>query len=96
MDEHRVDAWITPAAPGPAPHGLESTGDPVMNMPWTQSGLPSVTLPSGFAPDGLPLGLQVIARFGHDATLLEWAQWLEPVLSYPAIHGLEECLEAII
>jgi Asp-tRNA(Asn)/Glu-tRNA(Gln) amidotransferase A subunit family amidase len=96
MDEHRVDAWITPAAPGPGPHGLESTGDPVMNLPWTQSGLPSVTLPSGFAPDGLPLGLQVIARFGHDATLLEWAQWLEPVLSYPAIHGLEECLEAII
>ncbi len=95
MDAHMVDAWITPAAPGPAPRGLESTGDPVMNLPWTQSGMPSVTLPSGFAPDGLPLGLQVIGRFCHDAALLEWAQRLEPVLGYPAIHGLEQCLEAI-
>jgi Asp-tRNA(Asn)/Glu-tRNA(Gln) amidotransferase A subunit family amidase len=95
MDEHHFDGWLTPSAPGPAPFGLESTGDPVMNLPWTQSGLPSVTLPSGFSSNGLPLGLQVIAHFGQDAALLEWAQLLEPVLNFPPIHGLDECLEAI-
>ncbi len=95
MDEHNVAAWIMPSAPGPAPRGLESTGDPVMNLPWTQGGLPSVTLPSGYSSSGLPLGLQVIARFGQDGSLLEWAQSLEPILNFQPIHGLDECLEEI-
>jgi Asp-tRNA(Asn)/Glu-tRNA(Gln) amidotransferase A subunit family amidase len=95
MDEHAVDAWVTPSATGPAPHGLESTGDPIMNLPWTQSGLPSVTLPSGLSESGLPLGLQVIARFGQDACLLEWAQVLEAVLGFHPIHQLDEGLREI-
>ncbi|KAA3645684.1 MAG: amidase [Chloroflexi bacterium] len=66
MEQHGIDYWITPSAPGPAPKGLDSTGDPIMNLPWTQSGLPSLTLPSGLNAEGLPLALQVIGRWYAD------------------------------
>ncbi len=80
MDRHGIDVWISPAAPGPAPKGLESTGDPVMNLPWTHSGLPSVTVPSGFNAAGLPLGLQLVGRWYGDEVLLYWAADIEPLI----------------
>jgi len=45
-----------------------------MNLPWTHAGLPSITLPAGRAGNGLPLGLQLVGRFGEDEALLGWAQ----------------------
>jgi Asp-tRNA(Asn)/Glu-tRNA(Gln) amidotransferase A subunit family amidase len=80
MDEHGLDLWLAPSAPGPAPLGLESTGDPVMNLPWTYAGLPAISLPAG-AVDGLPLGLQVVGRWRADERLVSWAETLEAVLS---------------
>lgn len=80
MDEHGLDLWIAPAAPGAAPLGLESTGDPVMNVPWTQAGLPVLGVPCGRSADGLPLGLQVVARWNADEALLAWGEGLEAVL----------------
>lgn len=74
------DAWICPSAPGPAPEGLESTGDPVMNRPWTQAGLPAISIPSGYDDWGLPLGLQLIGRFRQDEELLTVARAVETVL----------------
>ena len=74
MEAHGIDLWIAPAAPGTAPVGLESTGDPVMNLPWTQSGLPSLTIPSGFDEQGLPFGLQLIGRWHGDERLLSEAE----------------------
>ena len=79
MTESRIDAWICPAAVGPAPKGLESTGDPVMNLPWTQAGLPVVGLPAGRHPTGLPMGLQVVAAWNDDEVLLAHAEKLERV-----------------
>jgi Asp-tRNA(Asn)/Glu-tRNA(Gln) amidotransferase A subunit family amidase len=73
MDAAGVDLWVCPAASGPAPEGLDSTGDPAMQLPWTHAGLPVVTLPWGTAPNGLPLGLQLVARFLDDERLLTWA-----------------------
>ncbi len=81
MDEHRVDLWISPAAPGPAPEGLDWTGDPVMNLPWSQAGLPTVGLPSGTSADGLPLGLQLAGRWYGDEALLAWAGEIEGALA---------------
>ena len=81
MDAHSLDAWISPAATGPAPRGLQSTGDPVMNLPWTQAGLPAINLPAGRNQDGLPMGLQVIGGWYADESLLGWAADLEKVLS---------------
>ncbi len=77
MDASGVDAWVCPAAAGPAPEGWESTGDPSMQLPWTHAGLPVVTLPWGTAANGLPLGLQLVARFMDDERLLAWALQLE-------------------
>jgi len=73
MAETGVDVWIAPSAPGPAPEGIDDTGDPVMNLPWTHAGLPTVSLPAGETDEGLPLGVQCVARFGADEDLLAWA-----------------------
>jgi Asp-tRNA(Asn)/Glu-tRNA(Gln) amidotransferase A subunit family amidase len=68
-----IDLWVTPAATGPAPLGLESTGDAVMSLPWSHAGWPAVSLPAGTA-DGLPLGLQLVAPADADEDLLAWAR----------------------
>lgn len=77
MDEHGLDLWITPSAPGTAPLGLGSTGDPVMNLPWTHAGMPALNIPSGASSDGLPFGAQIVGRWGQDETLLTFAGQLE-------------------
>lgn len=81
MDVEGIDVWLSPSAIGPAPKGLDSTGDPVMNLPWTQAGFPALNLPSGISPDGLPLGLQVSARYNHDEALLAWADSINSSLT---------------
>lgn len=80
-EDHDLDVWAAPAAPGPAPVSIRSTGDSVMNRPWTHSGLPAVTLPVGSAPNGLPLGLQLVGSFMADEELLTWAAVLAEELS---------------
>jgi Asp-tRNA(Asn)/Glu-tRNA(Gln) amidotransferase A subunit family amidase len=71
-DDAGVDIWITPAATGPAPASLATTGDPVMSMPWSLAGLPAVSIPAGQVR-GLPVGLQCVGAAGHDEELLAWA-----------------------
>jgi Asp-tRNA(Asn)/Glu-tRNA(Gln) amidotransferase A subunit family amidase len=80
MDRAGLDVWAAPSTVGPAPRGLESTGDPVMNMPWTQAGFPALTMPCGLDPEGLPLGLQLVGRFYDDERLLAWAASVERTL----------------
>jgi Asp-tRNA(Asn)/Glu-tRNA(Gln) amidotransferase A subunit family amidase len=80
MSQAGIDLWVTPAAPGPAPQGIGSTGDPAMNLPWTHAGMPAVTLPAGRAANGLPLGLQCVAPFMADERLLLWASELAAAL----------------
>jgi Asp-tRNA(Asn)/Glu-tRNA(Gln) amidotransferase A subunit family amidase len=75
-----IDLWVCPSTVGPAPKGLESTGDPVMNLPWTQAGLPAINLPAGKSQDGLPLGLQVVGNWYKDESLLFWSKDLQKVL----------------
>lgn len=71
-----VDAIITPAVPGTAPQGLDSTGDPAFCTLWTFAGMPAITLPLLSGSNGLPLGLQLVARRGNDAALIRAAHWL--------------------
>lgn len=83
----RCDALITPAALGPAPAGLETTGDPVFNGIWTLAGTPAVTLPLFAASNGLPMGLQLVGRRGDDGRLLRTAHWLAAHLQAAAAGG---------
>lgn len=76
MVENEIDLWVCPSATGPAPQGLHSTGDPIMNLPWTHAGMPVITLPFGRSATGLPLGFQFIASFGDDELLLAHVQRL--------------------
>ena len=76
----QVDAVMTPAAPSPAPIGLESTGDPVFQQPWTSSGLPSITVPSGLNDAGLPLAVQFGGLPFEESALLAAASWCESAL----------------
>jgi Asp-tRNA(Asn)/Glu-tRNA(Gln) amidotransferase A subunit family amidase len=69
---------ITPAAPGAAPEGLQSTGDPVMNSPWTALGVPAISIPMPVL--GLPLGIQFVSESGTDAALLSLAAEVESLL----------------
>src|SRR5207302_10238167 len=66
---------LSPAATGPAPLGLESTGDPRMNAPWTALGVPAISV--RMPVDGPPVGLQMTAAAGHDAELLAIAVEVE-------------------
>jgi Asp-tRNA(Asn)/Glu-tRNA(Gln) amidotransferase A subunit family amidase len=79
MKESGIDLWVSPAAPGPAPWGIEKTGDPLMNLPWTYTGMPSLTLPAGKIND-LPLGMQMIAPFMADEILTAWVKSLSTLL----------------
>ncbi|RPI43145.1 MAG: amidase, partial [Betaproteobacteria bacterium] len=72
----RFDAILTPSAPGSAPMGLDSTGDPSFCTLWTLCGMPAITLPLLAGDNGMPIGVQLVARRGDDARLLRTAQWL--------------------
>jgi len=78
------DLVLTAAAPGEAPEGLGWTGDPACNVLWTALHGPCASLPAGFGPKGLPLGIQLVGRLGADAAFLEAAQWVEAKLRWPA------------
>jgi Asp-tRNA(Asn)/Glu-tRNA(Gln) amidotransferase A subunit family amidase len=71
---------LTPAATGPAPFGLASTGDARMNSPWTALGTPAISIPIPVG-DGLPLGLQLAADYGQDARVLRTAARLHGILN---------------
>jgi Asp-tRNA(Asn)/Glu-tRNA(Gln) amidotransferase A subunit family amidase len=72
----RYDAILTPAVAGAAPHGLESTGNPMFCTLWTFCGMPALSLPLLQAGNGLPVGVQLVGRVGDDARLLRTARWL--------------------
>ncbi|MBC8211943.1 MAG: amidase [Gammaproteobacteria bacterium] len=74
FDEY--DAIITPSTFGPAPSGLEKTGSPLMNTIWTFCGNPALSIPLLQSPEGLPVGVQMVAGKNDDARLFRTARWL--------------------
>jgi Asp-tRNA(Asn)/Glu-tRNA(Gln) amidotransferase A subunit family amidase len=79
---NEVDAFLTPGAPGPAPEGLNATGSPVMQAPWTILGVPSISLPTGLSQHGLPLAIQLVGRHNAEKQLLAVARWCERALNF--------------
>ncbi len=78
----RFDCVISPSSTDSAPEGLEWTGSPAFNSPWSLTGLPSITVPSGLTEDGLPLGLQIIGTPYTEWELLRIGAWCEEKLGF--------------
>ena len=76
----RHDVLLAPSAIGEAP-GRETTGDPLFCRAWTLLGLPCVHLPVARGRHGLPVGLQLVGRFGEDHRLFAAALWVEAALT---------------
>ena len=84
----KSDAIVTIPATGEAPEGLSSTGDASFCSLWTQAGMPAVSIPSGFGPRGLPLGLQVVGRYREDEHALQVSAWVESAFAFkPGLAG---------
>jgi Asp-tRNA(Asn)/Glu-tRNA(Gln) amidotransferase A subunit family amidase len=75
------DVILTPSAPGSAPHGFASTGDPMFNRLWTLMGAPCVNIAGLSDDNGLPLGIQIVGRFGRDHAALEAALFVEQAIA---------------
>ena len=75
-----IDALLTISAPGEALKGIASTGDALFNRNWTLLGVPCITLPAGQGPQGLPLGVQLVADYDADERLLLCAEWARNAL----------------
>jgi Asp-tRNA(Asn)/Glu-tRNA(Gln) amidotransferase A subunit family amidase len=69
-------AILSPATSGPPPMGLDSTGDPGPQAPWTALGVPAITVP---LPGPLPLGLQVTGAWARDDALISVAAQVEKI-----------------
>jgi Asp-tRNA(Asn)/Glu-tRNA(Gln) amidotransferase A subunit family amidase len=76
-----VDVLLTPATTGPAPDAA-TTGNPAFNSPWSFTGLPTVSLPAGQDPVGMPLAIQLVGRPWSEADLLAAAAWCETLLGF--------------
>jgi amidase len=81
----RYDALIAPPATGPAPEGLGTTGDPSCCTMASLLGFPALSLPVGFAGNGLPLGMQLVAPTDTDDRVLAVAAWCETRLPFAGL-----------
>jgi Asp-tRNA(Asn)/Glu-tRNA(Gln) amidotransferase A subunit family amidase len=78
---------LTPSAQGEAPFGLHYTGDHRFQSIWTQLRTPAITLPTHAGPNGMPVGIQLVAPCYADDRLLAMAQLIFHALGRgPAIQ----------
>jgi Asp-tRNA(Asn)/Glu-tRNA(Gln) amidotransferase A subunit family amidase len=77
----QFDVLLAPSAPGEAPAGLDSTGDPIFSRMWTLLGNPCVNVPVGTRPLGLPVGVTVIGPRWRDEVALAAAARLESAVA---------------
>ena len=80
------DALIAPSAIGEAPLAETGTGDPVMSRMWTALHVPCLAVPMTKGPQGLPVGVQLIAANNADERLLQVGLWASQVLANMSPH----------
>ena len=84
--DNEIDLLIAPSAPGEAPLAKDGTGNPVFCRGWTLSGLPCINLNISSGPNGLPVGVQLIAGPGKDRFLLSVARAFAQALPDPVLR----------
>lgn len=85
------DVLVTAGPYGPAPRLADVAADMVFNKPeitapFNVTGFPALTLPMGFAPDGLPLSLQIVGKPFDEATVLRVAHAYEQATDWHRRH----------
>jgi Asp-tRNA(Asn)/Glu-tRNA(Gln) amidotransferase A subunit family amidase len=83
--DNQAIMFMTPSSVSRAPKGFESTGDPIMNLPWTYSGMPAFNVPVNMDkcrknPGTLPAGLQFTAPRGMDEELLSYMNLISDII----------------
>ena len=95
MEEQRIDALAYPTLRRkPALIGEAQAGTTCQLS--AHSGLPAISMPAGFTPDGLPIGIELLGGAFSEATLLKYAYAWEqatkprqpPFSTPPLIKGL--------
>jgi Asp-tRNA(Asn)/Glu-tRNA(Gln) amidotransferase A subunit family amidase len=77
-----VDAAIMPIASTTAPEGLATTGSSIFNRPWTFTGFPAMSIPSGLDAAGLPFAIQMAALPMAELQLMSVTGWCERILGF--------------
>ncbi len=85
----RCDVIATPTSPEPAFRLGEKSSDPlamyladIYTLPPSLAGLPALSTPAGFSPEGLPIGLQLTAPAFEEQRIIRVASALEAVTDY--------------
>jgi len=101
LEDNALDAFVVPTTPIPAPlvgadstliHGSEHPTRALLlrlNRPANLAGVPSITVPCGLTPEGLPVGMQFMAGWTDEPLLLELAQAFEREYPLPARPELD-------
>jgi Asp-tRNA(Asn)/Glu-tRNA(Gln) amidotransferase A subunit family amidase len=71
-----------PASEATAPPTLATTGNKMFQAPWSYLGLPVVSLPISLDENGMPIAVQLVAPYHHDAELLDIAAWCEQQIAF--------------
>jgi Asp-tRNA(Asn)/Glu-tRNA(Gln) amidotransferase A subunit family amidase len=82
-----TDILIAPSASGEAPISKEGTGNPIFCRDWTILGLPCLNINVSSGPNGLPVGIQLIAGPGKDHLLLSVARSFALALPDPVLRS---------
>lgn len=90
------DLIMLPTSPTPAFRLGEKLDDPIamylsdiFTTPANIAGLPAISIPGGLSPDGLPIGVQLIAGAGEEAKLMRGAAGLEALFRFRERHAAE-------
>ena len=89
----KCDVLLTPTSPVPA-YGINDKMDPltmymldVTTIPVNMAGLPGISIPCGFADDGMPIGMQLIGKVLDEATILRAAYTFEQATEYHKVFA---------
>lgn len=77
-----VDCLLTPSTPAPAPIGLDATGDWTLNLPFSSSGHPTLTVPVTLSGLGMPIGMQLVARAHGEDRLFRCGALIEKQMNF--------------